>query len=116
MLYRGFPAKLYHAAPYRVEPGAVFHVRVALDRETQQPRLTDPALGRRLLDSARFYESRRHWHSTLFLLMPDHLHTLLSFARDQAMSSVIEQLETFSRAQTRHRMARRLFRSSPAQR
>jgi len=42
MLYRGFPSKLHHAVPHWVEPGALFHVRVALDREKQQRQLTEP--------------------------------------------------------------------------
>ena len=95
MLYRGFPSKLHHAVPHWVEPGALFHIRVALDRDKQQRQLTEPALARRLLDSARFYESRQHWHITLFLLMPDHLHALVSFARDQSMSRVIGDWKHF---------------------
>jgi hypothetical protein len=95
MLYRGFPSKLHHAVPDWVEPGALFHIRVALDRETQQQQLTESALAQRLLDSAHFYESRQCWHITLFLLMPDHLHALLSFARRQSMSHVIGNWKHF---------------------
>ena len=95
MLYRGFPSKLHHAVPHWVEPGARFHIRVALDRDTQQRQLTEPALAQRLLDSARFYESRQRWQITLFLLMPDHLHGLLAFARDQSISSVIGDWKHF---------------------
>jgi putative transposase len=95
MPYRGFPSKLHHAVPHWVEPGALFHIRVALDRETQQRQLTDRELAQRLLDSARFYESKQRWHITLFLLMPDHLHALLSFARDQSMISVISDWKHF---------------------
>ena len=95
MLYRGFPSKLHHAVPDWVEPGALFHIRVALDRETQQQQLTEPALAQRLLDSARFYEFRHRWQITLFLLMPDHLHGLLAFARDQSISSVIGDWKHF---------------------
>lgn len=95
MLYRGFPSKLHHAVPHWVEPGALFHIRVALDREIQQRQLTDPELAQSLLDSARFYESKQRWHITLFLLMPDHLHALFSFGRDQSMSSVIGDWKHF---------------------
>ena len=35
------------------------------------------------------------WHVTLFLLMPDHLHALLSFARDESMSEVIKDWKRF---------------------
>src|SRR5438034_8978603 len=70
--YRGFPAKLHHRVPHWVEPGSLFHIRIALDREKAQKLLIAPRLGKALLDSARFYEVKQCWHITLFLLMPDH--------------------------------------------
>lgn len=95
MLYRGFPSKLHHGVPHWVEIEALFHIRIALDREKQQRLLTTAPLARALLDSARFYEARQHWHITLFLLMPDHLHALLSFAGDEPMSKVIGDWKHF---------------------
>ena len=95
MLYRGFPSRLHHAVPHWVEPGALFHIRVALDRDKEQQLLTESALAQILLDSARFYESKQRWHITLFLLMPDHLHALLSFPRNGSMSSVIGDWKHF---------------------
>lgn len=89
MLYRGFPSKLYHEVPPWVEDGALFHVRISLDREKQQRPLIDSAIAPALIDSARFYESKERWHITLFVLMPDHLHALLSFPRHESMSRVI---------------------------
>jgi hypothetical protein len=35
-IYRGFPARLHHRVPHRVEPGALFHIRIALDRQKEQ--------------------------------------------------------------------------------
>ena len=81
--------------PHWVEPGALFHIRIRLDRKKAQTALTDPPLAQAILDSAKFYEASMHWHITLFLLMPDHLHALLSFARDQSMSEVIKDRKRF---------------------
>jgi hypothetical protein len=89
VIYRGFPKRLRHSVPHWVEAGALFHIRIALDREKERKALTDPALAQSILVSAKSYETRLHWHITLFLLMPDHLHALLSFARDESMSEVI---------------------------
>jgi putative transposase len=89
MLYRGFVSKLHHEVPHWVEPGALFHIRIAIDREKKQRPLTAPPLGQALRDSARFYETKRRWYIMLLVLMPDHLHALLSFARDQSMSKVV---------------------------
>jgi REP element-mobilizing transposase RayT len=87
--------------PPWVEQGALFHVRIALDRQKEQRALTDPALAQEILDSAKFYEAKCRWHITLFVLMPDHLHALLSFARDQSMSEVIKNWKRFH-ARTNH--------------
>jgi putative transposase len=100
-IYRGFPERLHHRVPHWVEPGALFHIRIALDREKEQKALINPPLAEGILDSARFYETKMHWHITLFLLMPDHLHAILSFARDQAMSDVIRAWKRFN-ARTNH--------------
>ena len=95
MLYSGFPERLHHSVPHWVEPGALFHVRIRVEREKAQTALTDPPLAQSILDSAKFYEARMRWHITLFLLMPDHLHALLSFARDKSMSEVIKDWKRF---------------------
>jgi putative transposase len=94
-IYRGFPRRLHHSVPHWVEPGALFHIGIALDRVKEQQALTEPALAQAVLHSAKFYEVRMLWHITLFLLMPDHLHALLSFARDESMSEVIRDWKRF---------------------
>jgi hypothetical protein len=107
-IYQGFPQRLRHRVPHWVEPGALFHIRLALNREKEQKALIDPPLVQGILDSAKFYETKMRWHITLFLLMPDHLHALLSFARDESMSELM-RLETFSCANQSRRLAGRLF-------
>ena len=99
--YQGFQRRLHHSVPHWVEPGALFHVRIGLDREKEQEALTHPALAQEILDSAKLYQARLRWHITLFLLMPDHLHALLSFARDRSMSEIIRDWKRFH-ARTNH--------------
>ena len=99
MRNREFPSKLHHEVPPWVEPGALFHIRIALDREAEQRSLVDPSLAPALLESARFYGKSTRWHITLFLLMPDHLHALLSFARDEAMSKSVGDWKHFQSRQ-----------------
>jgi REP element-mobilizing transposase RayT len=94
VLYRGFPSKLHHEVPHWVETGALFHIRIAIDREKEQRQLIDVPLAQALLDSIRFYETKQRWYITLFLLMPDHLHALVSFASDESMSSIIGDWKT----------------------
>jgi hypothetical protein len=58
MPYRGFPSKLHHEVPPWVEDGALFHIRVTLDREQEQRQLTEPTLAPSLLASANFYQKK----------------------------------------------------------
>jgi putative transposase len=52
-------------------------------------------LAEAILDSAKFYERKMRWHITLFVLMRDHLHAVLSFPRGKAMSDVIREWKRF---------------------
>jgi putative transposase len=95
MLYRGFASKLHHQVPHWVEPGALFHIRIALDRQRKQRPLTELRLAQGILDSANFYQTKQRWHIGLFLVMPDHVHALLSFARDHSMSRIVGDWKHF---------------------
>jgi REP element-mobilizing transposase RayT len=93
--YPAFPERLHHTVPDWVERGALFHIRIRLDGSERQRPLIDPSVAQAILDSAIFYEQKRRWHITLFLLMPDHLHAVLSFALDESMSEVIRNWKRF---------------------
>jgi hypothetical protein len=118
-IYRGFPRRLDHTVPHWVEPGALFHIRIALDREKEQRALTDAALAqvrhgesvlwRTIFDSAKFYQTKVRWHITLFLLMPDHLHALLFFRAQRTDERSHQRLETFSCANESRHLAGRIF-------
>jgi REP-associated tyrosine transposase len=95
MLYRGFPSKLRHTVPDWVQPGAIFHIRIALERTKSQPTLITSPIGESLMESAKFYDRKERWYITAFLLMPDHIHALLSFGRDESMSRVIGDWKHF---------------------
>ena len=95
VLYRGFSSRLHHDVPNWVEDGALFHIRIALDRQREQSPLTEPTLAQSILDSAMLYQEKQRWHITLFVLLPDHLHALLAFAQARAMSRVIGDWKHF---------------------
>jgi putative transposase len=85
-----FKDRLYHRIPPWVPGTATFHVRV---RSRWLPfagdSLVNPSLGHALLDSARHYHRQRRWHCFIFLLMPDHLHMLARFPREEGLSRVM---------------------------
>jgi putative transposase len=94
-VHREFPHRLYHEVPSWVEDRALFHIRIALERELKQNPLTHPPLAQTILNSATLYQQTERWHITVFLLMPDHLHGLLSFPRNESMSTVISDWKRF---------------------
>jgi hypothetical protein len=59
VLYRGFPSKLHHAVPPWVENGALFHIRIAVDRQCEQRPLTEPLLVQSILESAKLYQEKQ---------------------------------------------------------
>ncbi len=73
-----YPGRLHHAVPGWVKAGALFHVRLRVDPE-QIPPLTEPKLAADLLEAARYYHDCRRWWCRLIVLMPDHVHAVLSF-------------------------------------
>ena len=94
-IYRSFPQRLHHRVPHWVEAGALFHIRVALDRAHEQRPLNDSLLAQAVLESAEIYHRKQRWQITLFVLMPDHLHALLIFAANESMSEVISDWKRF---------------------
>ena len=96
---RWFPSKLYHTVPEWVDSGAIFHIRMALDRTKQQRSLVSSPRAKALMKSAAFYERRQRWYVTVFMLMPDHIHALLSFQRDNSMSRVVGEWKHYQTVQ-----------------
>ena len=78
------PGKLYHRVPGWVEDGAIFHIRIRSEGDPTSS-LTEP----RILEAARVYHERQRWFCHLIVLMPDHVHALLSFPRQDGMSRII---------------------------
>jgi len=95
-----YPDRLAHQTPAWVESGATYHIRISVD-PSHTLRLTDPRIGPALLDSARHYHEHNRWDCRLFLLMPDHLHALLTFPYDKAMGTVVAAWKGYQTKQLR---------------
>lgn len=83
-----YPDRLAHKIPAGVESGATYHIRISIEREYAL-RLTDPKIAPALLESVHHYHKHYRWNCRLLLLMPDHLHALLTFPNDKAMGTVV---------------------------
>ena len=88
MIYKGFGRKLHRSIPPWVEPGAVFHIRIRC-APTNDMSLIHDEIGRALLDSVQLYTDQQLWFPAVWLLMPDHVHALVSFAPDKPMSQIV---------------------------
>jgi hypothetical protein len=85
---RDYPGRLYHHVPGWVKCGAAYHIRIRAEPTTPLP-LNTPELATNLLVSARLYHESVRWYCRLFLLMPDHLHTILCFPLEKKMSDLL---------------------------
>ncbi|HEY4301199.1 MAG TPA: hypothetical protein VGM73_10020 [Candidatus Didemnitutus sp.] len=83
-----FPQRLRHQIPGWVGRGAIYHIRIRTGEDNSVP-LTEPLVGHALLKGARHYHQAQRWHARCLLLMPDHLHALVSFFDDSSMGATV---------------------------
>jgi REP element-mobilizing transposase RayT len=93
-----YPSRLFHQTPSWVENGAVFHIRIRC-ANSNSVSLVQPELADSMLESAKFYTQRGRWFAHLFLLMPDHIHALLSFPKEEAMTRVVADWKRYQAKQ-----------------
>lgn len=92
-----YPGRLRHAVPDWVKAGALFHIRLRVAPEQTPPPTESPPSDERLAAALRYHETERWW-GRLIVLMPDHLHALLSFPQTEGLSTT---LRDWKRATTR---------------
>ncbi len=85
---RNYPGRLRHDVPGWVKAGAVFHVRIRVAQE-QATLLMEPKLAADLLTAGRRYHDLGRWWCRLVVLMPDHLHAMLSFPEQDGMAATM---------------------------
>ena len=83
---------LPHGVPSWVEGGAVFFVTICCAVHGMN-QLCRPEVASALFEAVEFRQARGDWHTHLLLLMPDHLHMLVSFPLDEEMKRVISNFK-----------------------
>ena len=75
--------------PEWIDPASTnFFVTVCCQRRgTNQ--LCLPGIGEAVVSAARFYHEQRRWLLSLFLVMPDHVHMIVSFGTERKMGVVV---------------------------
>jgi putative transposase len=88
--YRRLPQRkrLPHDAPFSLPDTEIWFVTICC-RERGRNQLTREPMAAQLLGSAAFYHERGRWFIHLFLLMPDHLHALVSFDSRESLRGVV---------------------------
>lgn len=80
--------KLHHGVPSWVPTGSRFHIRIRLLPKSNIL-LTVPDIAAFLIASVAFNHSTGAWYAWLVVIMPDHLHAILSFPPAKSMSRII---------------------------
>jgi len=100
--------KLPHGLPPWVGKGAIFFITISCaDREANQ--LAHEETAKILWEALEFRQERGDWFVHLILLMPDHVHALISFPPDRDMRKVIANWKEVTAKKTRIRWQRDFF-------
>ena len=86
--------KLPHTIPQRMAEGSWFFISInCVPRGKNQLCRSDT--GNAVLAAVKFNHERFVWHCRLCLLMPDHLHAIISFPREPGMTTTVKNWKKF---------------------
>ena len=89
--------KLPHGIPPWVNPESVFFITICCSKRRWNALCPDAVTANTLWESALFrQEELRHWWLHLFLLMPDHVHALISFSPEHGMKKTVTGWKKFT--------------------
>ncbi len=77
-----------HRLPPWVNEGATFFVTINAEKRGPN-QFCKSEIGPGLLDSIQHYHESQKWFCSVALLMPDHVHLLVSTSREQALAKTI---------------------------
>jgi putative transposase len=80
--------RLHHEAPFWVPADADYFVTICADSRGKN-HFCHRQIGAAILASVRNYNDRNQWFCDLAVLMPDHIHLLVSFPPEKIISDVI---------------------------
>jgi putative transposase len=105
---RPYRKLLPHGTPPWVNDEAIFFITICcIPREANQ--LCHAATATSLFESIEFRAARGDWFVHLLVLMPDHLHGLISFPRERDMRKVVAGWKEITAKKTGVRWQRDFF-------
>ncbi len=87
--------KLVHTPPSWVKGGSLFFITINCLKK-QESDLANVKIAYQILESVAHYHKFEKWFCRIFLVMPDHLHALLSFPADQGMAATIKAWKSYN--------------------
>jgi putative transposase len=91
---RGVPTRkqLPHEVPLWIHPDREDYFITVCCRERGRNQLADPTVGVALIDTIKHRNDRQIWYAHLAVIMPDHLHLIVSFGRiDTPIQTVVSK-------------------------
>jgi REP element-mobilizing transposase RayT len=79
---------LGHTPPFGIPNCPIFFVTICGDVRGEN-QFCHPKIAAGIFESAAFYHEKGRWWMHLLLLMPDHVHALVSFPKTEAMRTVV---------------------------
>jgi REP element-mobilizing transposase RayT/mono/diheme cytochrome c family protein len=87
--------QLPHDRPIWIRPeDEIFFITICC-QERKRNQLSRPEIAPVIFDSVRFRNQNHVWFAHLVLLMPDHLHGLISFPSEQSMKQIVANWKRF---------------------
>src|SRR5688572_11253053 len=87
-------SRLDHSIPSWVPDGSFYFVTINCKNRGANT-LCVPPLAQIVLDAAAFYHQHLKWHCRLMLLMPDHLHGVISVPAQVGLIKVISDWKRY---------------------
>jgi len=87
-MHRPSRRKLPHTPPSFVGAGALYFVTIC-GVPRGQNQFAKPDTWKAMCDSAEFFHARHRWHVALLLAMPDHVHGLIGFPKEEEIRRVV---------------------------
>ena len=79
---------LDHLTPFWVKGTPIFFVTICASRRGANS-LCNPETSKVIFEATKHYQGQLRWYTHLLLLMPDHLHALISFPKVESMHQVV---------------------------
>ena len=80
--------RLHHEAPYWITSEADYFVTICT-KPRGENHLCHPLIAAAIVDAVKLYDKRASWFCEVVMLMPDHVHMVVSFPPNAVMSKVV---------------------------